>query len=176
MKAAFLSSTLISKKGDAAPASPSRPPEEILTQSRRAESIMRGSFGGGQTRTAPPRDIHRTVTVPARPRAEAPATTEAATGEPRVRAEAPAPAAPPRAHDLLKQQSEYAELRKLTDSMTRDNFGRVRISVRMAPEQHLRLKLIAAHSQMSAQSIIEQALEEFVQRHGDLIPNNCACI
>mgnify|MGYP003640776282 CR=1 FL=1 len=53
----------------------------------------------------------------------------------------------------------------------------IRISVRMSPKDHLQLKLIAAHTQMSAQSIFETALEEYVINHGsEILPQSCNCV
>ncbi len=88
------------------------------------------------------------------------------------------PLQPPRAHDLLQDKEEPEENLKVhSETLKKDRLGRVRMSVRMTPEQHLHLKLIAAHSHMSAQSIIEHAMDEYVERHGaDLIPGACACI
>lgn len=66
-----------------------------------------------------------------------------------------------------------AEVSKLK----KDGLGRIRISVRMAPQDHLQLKLIAAHTQMSAQSIFETALEEYVANHGTkILPQSCNCV
>jgi hypothetical protein len=66
-----------------------------------------------------------------------------------------------------------AEVSKLK----KDGLGRIRISVRMSPQDHLQLKLIAAHTQMSAQSIFETALEEYVANHGtEILPQTCHCV
>lgn len=72
-----------------------------------------------------------------------------------------------------KVQEIAAEVSKLK----KDGLGRVRISVRMTPKDHLQLKLIAAHTQMSAQSIFETALEEYVANHGTaILPQSCNCV
>lgn len=82
-----------------------------------------------------------------------------------------------RAHQLLNEPKLKPELREQSQNLKKDALGRVRMSVRMTTEQHLHLKLIAAHAHLSAQAIIEQALDEYVTRHGtDLIPNACNCI
>ncbi|MCC3305029.1 hypothetical protein [Sneathiella sp. HT1-7] len=72
-----------------------------------------------------------------------------------------------------KVQEIAAEVSKLK----KDGLGRIRISVRMTPKDHLQLKLIAAHTQMSAQSIFETALEEYVANHGTaILPQSCNCV
>ncbi len=72
-----------------------------------------------------------------------------------------------------KAQEIAAEVSKLK----KDGLGRIRISVRMTPKDHLQLKLIAAHTQMSAQSIFETALEEYVANHGtEILPQSCNCV
>ena len=72
---------------------------------------------------------------------------------------------------------KYTEIATEVSKLTKDKLGRIRISVRMAPKDHLQLKLIAAHTQMSAQAIFETALEEYVSKHGSsILPENCACV
>ncbi|USG59852.1 hypothetical protein NBZ79_11755 [Sneathiella marina] len=71
----------------------------------------------------------------------------------------------------------YTEIATEVSKLTKDKLGRIRISVRMAPKDHLQLKLIAAHTQMSAQAIFETALEEYVSKHGSsILPESCACV
>ncbi|TNE34543.1 MAG: hypothetical protein EP348_10710 [Alphaproteobacteria bacterium] len=73
--------------------------------------------------------------------------------------------------------AHYEQIADEVSKLKRDGLGRIRISVRMVPKDHLRLKLIAAHTQMSAQSIFEAALEEYVANHGaEILPQTCACI
>lgn len=142
MKAAFLSSSLISSKGSASPATRSLQPGELVNKSKRAEAIYRGN----------------------RPLSVSPTT-------PTVQLQ------PARAHELVQAEIPADDLKEISENMKKDRLGRVRMSVRMTPEQHLHLKLIAAHTKLSAQSIIEQALDEYVERNGtDLIPGACACI
>lgn len=72
---------------------------------------------------------------------------------------------------------KYTEIATEVSKLTKDKLGRIRISVRMAPKDHLQLKLIAAHTQMSAQAIFETALEEYVSKHGSsILPDSCACV
>ncbi len=163
MKAAFLSSSLISAKGTAGPASPSQPPKELLEKSKRAEDIYRGSsMSKEHTERAP-------VVAPAPPVATASVTPDS---------EQPSKPVTERAHAVLHQQETDMLLQKIeTDRLRRDNLGRVRMSIRMSPEQHLHLKLMSAHSRKSAQTIMEEALGEYVDNHGsDLIPSSCACV
>ena len=69
------------------------------------------------------------------------------------------------------------EIATEVSKLTKDKLGRIRISVRMAPKDHLQLKLIAAHTQMSAQAIFETALEEYVSNHGSrILPASCSCV
>lgn len=74
-------------------------------------------------------------------------------------------------------ESRLEEIASEVSKLKKDKLGRIRISVRMAPKDHLQLKLIAAHTQMSAQAIFETALEEYVANHGrDILPESCSCI
>lgn len=148
MKAAFLSSSLISSKGSAGPVTRALPPKELVSKSKRAEAIYNG-----------PGQIHKV------------SDRQRFVQEPVV-SPAPTPSPLP-----LKAEAPVENLKEHTDSMKKDRLGRVRMSIRMTPEQHLKLKLLSAHSKMSAQTIIENALDEYVQRNNnDLIPSNCACV
>ncbi|MCF8466800.1 MAG: hypothetical protein K9G33_05315 [Sneathiella sp.] len=72
---------------------------------------------------------------------------------------------------------KYEEIAEEVSKLKKDGLGRIRISVRMSPKDHLQLKLIAAHTQMSAQSIFETALEEYVANHGtEILPQSCNCV
>ncbi|WP_373085790.1 hypothetical protein [Sneathiella sp.] len=82
----------------------------------------------------------------------------------------------PKPVDALPE-SRYEEIATEVSKLKKDGLGRIRISVRMAPQDHLQLKLIAAHTQMSAQTIFETALEEYVANHGtEILPQSCKCI
>jgi hypothetical protein len=147
MKAAFLSSSLISAKGSAGPATRSQPPQEILA---------RKSVPPREKRAAT-RDV-KTVAPMASPKATASAT-------------APKTAPSPIADYSMKA------LRKQSDQLRKDNLGRVRMSLRMDPEEHLTLKLLCAYSHKSAQEIMEDALREYVDNHADeFLPLDCDCI
>lgn len=43
--------------------------------------------------------------------------------------------------------------------------ARVRIGLRLNVERHLQLKLLATHEQRSQQSLLIQALDEYIERH-----------
>ena len=74
-------------------------------------------------------------------------------------------------------EEKAKEIAAEVSKLKKDGLGRIRISVRMSPEDHLQLKLIAAHTQMSAQSIFETALEEYVANHGtEILPQSCNCV
>lgn len=146
MKAAFLSSSLISSKGSAGPVTRALPPKDLVNKSKRAEAIYNG-----------PSQIH-----------SAPVTQHIASEPVTSPMLAPTP---------VQASAPVENLKDHTDSMKKDRLGRVRMSIRMTPEQHLKLKLLSAHSKMSAQTIIETALDEYVQRNNsELIPSNCACV
>ncbi|MFT6559121.1 hypothetical protein [Sneathiella sp.] len=153
MKAAFLSSSLISSKGSAGPATQSMLPKELLATSERAKKIYSGS------RSSNP--------------------------DPQPSASVSDPGPQESNNSLLVSTPKSAKIKEETvvrqarasSNMRKDALGRVRMSIRMTPEQHLNLKLISAHSRLSSQAIIEDALKEYVEKHGtDLIPDACACI
>jgi len=74
-------------------------------------------------------------------------------------------------------EAQYEKIAGEVSKLKKDKLGRIRISVRMAPKDHLQLKLIAAHTQMSAQAIFETALEEYVANHGsEILPESCNCV
>ncbi|MAZ03347.1 MAG: hypothetical protein CMN56_09430 [Sneathiella sp.] len=74
-------------------------------------------------------------------------------------------------------EAKAKEIAHQVAKLKKDGLGRIRISVRMSPKDHLQLKLIAAHTQMSAQSIFETALEEYVINHGsEILPQSCNCV
>ncbi len=50
--------------------------------------------------------------------------------------------------------------------MRRDRLGRVRHSLRLDVQRHLRLKLLAAHTRQSLQDILLAALDDHLDRHG----------
>ncbi|MEX0583313.1 MAG: hypothetical protein WD185_06555 [Sneathiella sp.] len=85
---------------------------------------------------------------------------------------------PSPASELLQLDEEKVqEIAHEVTKLKKDGLGRIRISVRMSPKDHLQLKLIAAHTQMSAQSIFETALEEYVSNHGTkILPQSCNCV
>lgn len=166
MKAAFLSSSLISQKGSAGPATKTSLPGELLAKSRRAEKIYNGEKPEQQIRSNPE------VQSPERPQ-PSPERLQPTKPAPSTAMEQPA-----RAHQVLNEPAIDADvIAQITQNMRRDKLGRVRMSIRMTPEQHLNLKLISAHSRKSAQVIMEEALSEYVSRHGDaLVPGACVCV
>lgn len=163
MKAAFLSSSLISPKGSAGPATKTSLPGELLAKSRRAEKIY-----NGEEPKQKKQQIQSNSTAQALERPLPPQTSMVTPGVD----------APARAHKVLNEPSmETDAIAQITQKMRRDKLGRVRMSIRMTPEQHLNLKLISAHSRKSAQVIMEEALSEYVSRHGDaLVPGACVCV
>ena len=59
----------------------------------------------------------------------------------------------------------------------RDKFGRVRVSLRLDPHRHLRLKLLSAHGRMSLQDTLIAALDAYLGDEGrSLNSGNCGCL
>jgi len=83
----------------------------------------------------------------------------------------------PEAQHKKPTASSVDIFRAHSKKLKKDNLGRVRMSIRMAPDAHLHLKLLAAHSRKSAQCILEEALQEYTERHGpDILPESCNCV
>lgn len=61
--------------------------------------------------------------------------------------------------------------------LVRDRFGRVRVSLRLDPHRHLRLKLLAAHSRTSMQETLIAALDAFLEGEGIGVKDgSCSCL
>jgi hypothetical protein len=61
--------------------------------------------------------------------------------------------------------------------LVRDHFGRVRLSLRLDPHRHLRLKLLAAHSHRSIQETLIDALDTYlVDQSQSIRDGNCTCL
>ncbi len=61
--------------------------------------------------------------------------------------------------------------------LRRDRLGRVRHSLRLDAQRHLRLKLLAAHTQQSLQDVFLAALDAHLDRHGEgILDGHCACL
>ncbi|OUR75716.1 hypothetical protein A9Q83_17110 [Alphaproteobacteria bacterium 46_93_T64] len=150
MKASFLSGSLISSKGFASPATRSQPPKDLLAKRRPVQPTAPVS-----TTTRSP-DVMSDISV------QESILSRPASRQPKLKK--------PTASSLQTFKAESEKLKK-------DNTGRVRMSVRMSSDEHLQLKLLAAHSKKSAQCIIEEALSEYVANHGDeILPEACSCI
>jgi hypothetical protein len=63
---------------------------------------------------------------------------------------------------------------KCASDLKCDKFGRVRISLRLDPQRHLRLRLLAAHSEMSLQEALIAALDAYLGEEAQNLP--CACL
>lgn len=138
MKAAFLSSSLISSKGMATPATPVKAPEELLAHKELVQT-----------------NTYATAAPSRKPTAQA---------------------APPDITNIREDRT-YRQLKQQNQKLKRDVQGRVRMSLRLAPEEHLTLKLLSAYANQTSQQILEQALTEYVANHGDeILPNSCNCI
>ncbi|MBE7637645.1 hypothetical protein GUA87_12390 [Sneathiella sp. P13V-1] len=144
-EAAFLSSSLISAKGMAGPATRAQPPQEILA---------RKSHLSPSTMAKEVRPSSNVIETPSRkPVAQAAPIGKSASEQ-----------------NVRKLQAENKKLK-------RDHLGRVRMSLRLSPDEHLTLKLLSAYANESAQHILEEALKEYVIKHGDkILPQTCHCI
>ena len=61
--------------------------------------------------------------------------------------------------------------------LVRDHFGRVRLSLRLDPHRHVRLKLLAAHSHRSIQETLIDALDAHLVDQGRSIRDgSCTCL
>jgi len=154
MKAAFLSGSLISSKGLATPATASQPPKELLAKRKLTE---------------------RSATI------HSPHSSSLSSHQ-ELRQKVS-----PKMHDsvapVMKQKlkkptaSSFHSFKVETEKLKKDKTGRVRMSVRMKTDDHLLLKLLAAHSRKSSQLIIEDALREYALKHGDkILPATCNCM
>jgi hypothetical protein len=83
-----------------------------------------------------------------------PAAAPQPAGAPPVREEAAAPDQPP---------GEAGE-------------ATARFSVRLDPDRHLRLKLMAAHSRRSRQDIVVAAIDRYLAELGPLARGGCGCL
>lgn len=54
--------------------------------------------------------------------------------------------------------------------------SRAKLSVRLDPDRHLRLKLAAAHLQRSSQTIMLEALDAYLAKAAPAIGGNCVCL
>lgn len=55
--------------------------------------------------------------------------------------------------------------------------GRIKLSLRLEEEQHLRLKLAAAHLRQSSQAILLAALDDYLSRFAsDIRGGDCSCL
>lgn len=165
MKAAFLSGSLISSKGMAEPASRAEPPKNLI--SRRKIPTQ------SPTSVQPVISIERkTDSVLQRVSVRPVETSLQNSEEPSAATEQPHKQLrrKPVASTEKNNKSEQKKLKK-------DDMGRVRMSIRLDPDDHLTLKLLAAHSRKSSQCILEEALREYTTNHAEtILPQSCHCL
>ncbi len=160
MKAAFLSSSLISSKGSAAPATRSQPPQDLLVGRMPSSKPSSASHQADQVRKA------NSVAT------SAPVTASRDTSK--QTANSDMPRTPIRRKPVASTADSYRREQK---KLRKDKMGRVRMSIRLDPEDHLALKLLAAHSRKSSQNILEEALREYSDRHAEeILPQSCNCL
>ncbi|WP_025898710.1 hypothetical protein [Sneathiella glossodoripedis] len=161
MKAAFLTGSLISSKGMAQPASRSQHPEELIAHRKRPVQSSNTKQVDPQTLKAAAPVLQRVSATSQKPD---PVTEK--------------PAGPHRSSSSRKpvavtEQAYRSEQKKLK----KDKLGRVRMSIRLDPDDHLALKLLAAHSRKSSQTILEEALREYTANHAQsILPAGCDCL
>lgn len=56
-----------------------------------------------------------------------------------------------------------------------DLAGRAKLSLRLDPQLHLRLKVTAAHLRMSRQDVMVAALNDYLARTGPALEDGCLC-
>jgi hypothetical protein len=85
-------------------------------------------------------------------------------------------AEPPRAPLQPRPASRQATQRPPGQPVT-DRFGRARVSLRLDPERHQRLKLAAAHARLSIQDILTGALDAYVSSIAPKFAGaDCVCL
>ena len=63
------------------------------------------------------------------------------------------------------------------EALCQDTLGRVRVSLRVDRERHLRLRLMAAHTRRTIQETLLAALDAHLADHGsDILGGHCACL
>jgi hypothetical protein len=74
-------------------------------------------------------------------------------------------------------QGTVRPVRDRNAPLVRDHFGRVRLSLRLDPHRHLRLKLLAAHSHRSIQETLIDALDIYLAEQSQSIRDgSCTCL
>lgn len=171
MKAAFLSGSLISSKGSAAPATRSQPPQDLLA---RRVPVSKSVAAQESNRSSAPSQTDQirkpsSITNPVRTKA-----SQVLHDEPNQTAVSDAARTPIRRKPVASTADSYRREQK---KLRKDTMGRVRMSIRLDPEDHLALKLLAAHSRKSSQNILEEALREYADRHAEeILPQSCNCL
>jgi hypothetical protein len=173
MKAAFLSSSLISSKGMAEPASRSQPPKELIAH-RKLTPEQTASVKPEITLERKTGSVLNRVSASAHPPSEQPAASIQA---PVLNLQVPQEEQvrkPIRRKPVASSAQQYKQEQK---KLKKDKLGRVRMSIRLDPDDHLALKLLAAHARKSSQNILEEALREYTTNHGhSILPQNCDCL
>ncbi len=136
--------------------------------------ISAKGMAGPATRAQPPQEIlaRKEPRVPASLSSELKSTAPNPVQKPSRKpvAQATPIGKPASEQSVRKLQAENKKLKK-------DHLGRVRMSLRLTPDEHLTLKLLSAYANESAQHILEEALKEYVMNHGDeILPPTCHCI
>lgn len=87
----------------------------------------------------------------------------------------PAPAAvDPRSAEPIPETAADLPQGICAPALKCDKFGRVRISLRLDPERHLRLRLLAAHGCLSLQEALIAALDAYLGEEAQYF--SCKCL
>lgn len=152
MKAAFLSSSLISSKGSAAPVSRSQHPSELIASRELVKKDLAPDVPSSKM-------LNKVAYNQPKPAAERKEASQQKTVSRKPVA------------------SSFKHFEKKSKKLKKDHLGRVRVSVRMSPDDHLALKLLSAHARKSSQVIMEEALHEYIAKHGsEILPEACTCL
>ena len=180
MKAAFLSSSLIVPKGTAAPS--------VLANARPGYRDQTSTAADERNDALSRRVLSRVsaaVSDEEAVAAENMGTEDAAARQDMAPVQSTADeftCSPDRERPCTESGSQSdstpAEMENLAATLPRlDRTGRVKLSLRLTPERHLRLKLVAAHRRQSVQKLMLEALDAHIQSLAPgVMQGECACL
>jgi hypothetical protein len=82
----------------------------------------------------------------------------------------------PRQDTAIRPQTDQPVNIAPVGSSSESEKPRAKLSVRLDQERHLRLKLAAAHLRRSSQTIMLEALDEYLAKVAPAIGGDCACL
>jgi predicted transcriptional regulator len=76
--------------------------------------------------------------------------------------------------DRIRPKKSGRKSKKSVPTLPHSSEKRVRVSLRLDADRHLRVKLVATHLNQTLQSVFTQAIDEYIERHNpdvlDAIP------